>query len=271
MFLVLTAHTASGELVKNSKVLWVVLGIGGVCAVCSVMTIGLMALGLIAGDASTTPTAQQLLPRGETPNEFPGSVGWLPSGRGVELPAPSVDDSGPRGLWWTFQGNDALPMIFLADGTRATHPRLGGGSLFDVAGQRGQRGSTGVGTFQIADGSITQQHDGFTSTDPFTFGDDASGAYFGVGATRFRPLTPPTEDWLFGRWKTAGGEYVFARDGSCTLGQNTAVAVGGGGCRWRLEGHLLEVQPNGARGWISFIGASSDSLLIIGTSVYSRQ
>jgi len=261
--------------VKNSKVLWVVLGITGLCAACTMMTAMLVALGLVADDSSATPgssapvnSSSGVLPRGETPDLFPGSPGWLPSGRGVELPDPSADDSGPQGLWWS---GSTGTILFLADGTRAFNPRPGGGVLFDVEGQRAQRGATGVGTFRVADGAITQAYDGFTSTDAYAFGDDASGPYLNIGGARYRPLSPPTEDWLVGRWKSGGGEYVFASDGSCSLGQITAVAVGGGGCRWRLEGFLLEIQPNGARGWISFVGALPDSLLLIGSSAYSRQ
>ncbi|MCU0702268.1 MAG: hypothetical protein MUC96_37705, partial [Myxococcaceae bacterium] len=181
---------------KNSKVLWLVLGIAGLCAACTMMTAALATLGLLTDDTSTPPVSgpssfsSELLPRGETPDLFPGSPGWLPSGRGVELPDPSADDSGPRGLWWS---GSTTTILFLGDGTRASNPRPGGGALFDIEGQRRQPGTTGVGTFHVEAGSITQRHDGFTSTHPYDFGDDSLGPYMNIGAARYRPLSPPTE------------------------------------------------------------------------------
>jgi hypothetical protein len=38
-----------------------------------------------------------------------------------------------------------------------------------------------------------------------------------------------------------------------------------------LEGHLLQLTPRDAPSWISFVGMTGDSFLIMGQTVYTRQ
>lgn len=271
---------------KKSPLFWIILATAGGCLGCSMLSAALLFLGLFTTDSVSAPVSVSAapsagtLPTGETPDLYPGSPGWLPSGRGVEIPAAEVIDDKPVGLWWTFQtqmdgtGRAGL-ILFLADGTRATGPRMGGGGLFDREGHRAQRGTTGLGTFEVADGIITQHYDGFTSTDPLTFGDDDGGPWLSIGAARYWPLSPPSEESLVGTWKSAGGKYVFRADGTFESGHITSAgdliaAVGGQGT-WQLDGYLIAIRPNGAPGWISTIGATGNRFLVLGNSVYDRQ
>lgn len=284
-------RSKSGARVTNSAgkgtLFWVLVASAGACALCSLSTLGLLALGLVGSDdAPTTVTTPMVvsassgaIPTGDTPDLFPGSPGWLPSGRGVPIPEPELTDGRPQGLWWfpQMQGTKMASMriIFLPDGTRATHPRPGGPLLFDLEGQKAQRGQTGVGTFEVNDGVITQHYDGFTSTGELSSGEDAEGAWFNIGQMRYRPLAPPRTERLIGTWKSAGGTYVFRDDGTFESGHITdtgvwTVASGGQGT-WVHDGYLLQLRPNGAPGWITTIGATGDDFLVIGTVLYKRE
>jgi len=249
----------------KSSLFWLLIAVGAGCAVCSGVT--LLTL-LVAGSSTDGPPmvgAGEALPRGETPDLFPGTPGFLPSGRGVSIPDADLVDGRPEGLWWRWQMDSfdkakAEVTLFLADGTCATHPRPGAGFLFDLEGQRAQRGNTGVGTCAVSDGTFTRQSDGFTSTDSFESGTDGDGAFFKVGQARSSPMTAPTAEQLVGTWKeSSGAHYVFSAGGA--FGSGT----------WRLEGYLLELHPSDRPGWISTVGMTGDSFLIMNGAVYSRQ
>ena len=269
----------------KSTLFWVVMVLAGSCFACSLLTAAVMLLGLSGSDVeSSSPerSAQGALPTGDTPNLYPGVPGWLPSGRGVRIPQAEVDDGRPLGLWWTFTTKSdgktfgARVMVLLADGTCATHPRPGGGMLFDVEGQRAQRGSTGVGTCELTgDGKFTIRADGYSSTDDFEHGSDDEGPFFKVGAMRYQPLAPPEDGLVVGTWKSPGSKLVFHEDGTFELGNiqftDEYVATAGHSGQWRLDGYLVQLQPKDAPGWINTIAMSGDSSLIVGTTVYKRQ
>ena len=75
---------------------------------------------------------------------------WLPSGKGVPIPAPAIVKGSPVGMWFKTQydsttfNNRPILHIYLADGTRASNPRLGGGLIYDIEGQRKQKGKQGA-------------------------------------------------------------------------------------------------------------------------------
>lgn len=273
---------------KRSAVFWVAIGVGGLCAVCSMGTVGLLALGVLADDgassttpsgrpATTTSAATGRIPTGHTPGLFPGMPGWLPSGRGVAIPDAELDD-GPRGLWWAPQMNGANTTcrlkVFFADGRYADGLRPGGPFLEDLEGQAAENGSTGVGSFDVSGDTITVRHDGFTSTDPYGTGEDDSGAYFSIGQLKHRPLTAPSTDQVVGHWKGAGSDYRFGDDGTFESGQLAQGVLAGAGHRgtWVQEGHLLMLTPVGAPGWITTIAMTPDArFLIIGGTLLSRE
>ncbi|MDP1827891.1 MAG: hypothetical protein Q8L48_31750 [Archangium sp.] len=269
----------------KSAVFWVLLAAGGTCAMCSVLTAGVMFLGLFSvDDSNLTPvrpaSAHGLIPTGNTPNLYPGSPGWLPSGRGVQIPEPEVFDGRPMGLWWRYtvlsdgKTMGAVMTLFLEDGTMAVHPRPGGRVLFDIEGQRAQPGSTGVGTFEVEDGRFTQHLGGYDSSDTFESGSDGDGPYFKVGAAKYAALSPPTPGQLVGAWKSPRGKFVVNEDGTFELGNvifnEDSVVAGGSKGTWVLDGFLLQLSPPDAPSWISLVGMSG-SLLVMGQTVYSRQ
>jgi hypothetical protein len=231
---------------------------------------------LPAPPANPAPPPAGRLPTGHTPDLFPGSPGWLPSGRGVPIPVARVIDGKPQGLWWypQMQGSRmaAVSVVFLADGTTARRPRPGAGHLVDLEAQRAQRGSTGVGHFSVAGGKLSHTYDTFSGDGTFSHGSDAEGPWFNVGAQRYRPLVAPVVQQLVGTWTTPGGKYVFRADGSFEsghMGNNQEWGVGARGT-WQLDGYLIAIQPHGTPGWITTVGATGTNLLVIGNSVYSR-
>lgn len=219
------------------------------------------------------------LATGETPDRYPGSVGWLPSGRGAPIPAARVVKGRPQGIWWRYQSSSdntmrPLHMIFLADGTYATNPRPGSGQLFDVEGQRRQPGTTGVGTFSIAAGKITTSADGYMNTDTFTSGTAKGEQWFEIGAGRHYPLAAASAKFLVGTWKGAGNRYVFAADGSVAYGHITnnsdvTIAAGSRGS-YQLDGYLIGFKMNNGAEHIDLVGRTG-TFLIIGQVVYTRQ
>ncbi len=220
------------------------------------------------------------LPTGNTPDLYPGSPGWLPSGRGVPYPAPALVGGRPLGLWYYTQLRPngklaAVPVVFLPDGTFASNPRPGAGDLVDIAGQRALPGVTGVGTFAVNGGQISQSRDGFNSSDAFSSGRDGDGPWFNTGARRYRPLTPLSARELVGTWKSAGTQYLFRGDGTYESGHVDAnsvysMAVGGRG-RWQLDGYLVAIRPDGAPSWINSIGAAAPGFMVMGSSLYGRK
>ena len=267
----------------RSAIFWILLATGASCATCTVLTLGLMGLGLLAGDdvktassGSTSTSTSGRLPTGNTPNLYPGSPGWLPSGRGVAIPDAQVVDGKPEGLWWHWQSSGASRMnagliLFLPDGTRASNPRPGGGRLFDLEGQRAQPGSTGLGTFEVDDGKLIQHYDGDTSTDPF----EETSEGFSLGPQKHMPLAPPTEDNLVGSWATPGGKFIFRSDGTfesglVDVGSDYTLAGGSKGM-WMLDGYLIQLQQTGGPSWITTIGMTGDDFMVMGTAIYNRK
>jgi hypothetical protein len=267
---------APGAKGKNT-LMWVVLAVVGACVGCTGLTGALALFGLVSVDETAVRPRREpssSIPTGNTPDLFPGMPGWLPSGRGVEVPEAQLVDDRPEGLWWEFQANgQAEIMILLPDGTRATRPRPGGGRLFDVEGQRAQRGHTGVGTFAIDDGKIEQHYDGYDANDPFESGTDGDGEWFKIGGAKYVPLFFVNADELVGTWKTGGSKFVFHDDGTYESGQilETSEFVANSRLQgtWLVDGYLLSVKPNDAAGWIGTVGRWGSLLLINGT-VYSR-
>lgn len=228
------------------------------------------------GDAA--PKAQKL-PTGDTPDLFPGSPGWLPSGRGIAIPTSRLVDGKPEGIWWRLAPQNTRmvvrDVIYLPDGTRASDPRPGGPDLFDLEGQKQQKGSTGVGTWKIVGDRMVETYDGFTNEGAYTHGSDADGPFFKIGAAIYRPLAVPTREGLIGAWTTPGGKWVFKADGTYESGHITdtgdfTVAAGGRGT-WELEGRLIAIRPEGAPMWINQIGAWNDRNLMFGTVLYQKQ
>jgi hypothetical protein len=244
-----------------------------------------MALGVVAGDAGPAGTGTgatgvaegSAIPFGDSPGLFPGMAGWKPSGRGKTIPEAELDGA-PRGLWWAprmdgFKTTCRI-FVFLPDGTYADGPRPGGPWLVDLEGQSAEKGYTGVGTFEVSGDSITMSHDGFSSTDPFSVGEDDTSEYFMIGQMKHRPISPVSRDGLIGAWKSAGSRYVFHDDGTFEMGQ-VALEVGAGASyrgKWTLDGYLLMLEPSQGPGWISFVGATvGGRFLIVGNVLHSRE
>ncbi|MBC8066647.1 MAG: hypothetical protein H7Y17_17585, partial [Chlorobia bacterium] len=156
----------------------------------------------------------------------------------------------PQGLWWTMSfgdGKKAGTFVFLPNGIHASNPRYGAGNLVDIEGQKAQAGVNGVGPFSISGGQITRQHDGFSSTDPYTTGTDSSGRFFKIGEAVYRPLAAPTKQSLVGTWRVPGNKYVFNMNGTYEAGQTVdggdwvATSVVSG--TYAIDGHLVVFRP----------------------------
>ncbi len=204
--------------------------------------------------ASAEPTTKSSKIRtGDTPNLYPGSNGWLPSGRGTEIPKARLVDGKPTGMWMNpgFDLNSQsviFATIFLPDGTMIRHPRFGGGNLIDIEGQKqNPNDAKNVGRWHIADGSMTTDIGGGSATYKYSTGKDAEGEFFMFGVAKYRPCIPVTSDYLVGNWHIKGaGEYDFAKDGtvkySFSYQPNDA---GKSTAKWILDGYLFSIdQPN---------------------------
>ncbi len=222
--------------------------------------------------SSAIPTTSFAIPTGNTPQEFPGSPGWLPSGTGVPVPKPSIDKGRPVGLWWKTGSNSASDTnaevhIFLENGIRASNPRPGGPQLFDWEGQKRQLGVTGVGTFAVEGGQLIQRYDGFENKGAYATGGDSSGPFFKSGGAVFRPLHEASLQTISGAWRGPQSQISFRPDGTFLFG------VGGPGSgrsgRYRLEGYLLQLLPDSGPGWIDRVGISGETL-VLGSTLQFR-
>jgi len=231
-----------------------------------------------AAPATTEAGATGKIPTGDT-GGYMGSPGWLPSGRGVAIPlTPRVVKGRPEGLWWRYQADATtmfpLLMVYLPDGTHASNPRFGSGTLLDVDGQRAQPGSTGVGTFTVKGGQISTAADGFTQTDTFRSGADKDGPWFEIGAGRHYPLALASATSIVGSWKSSSGRYVFRADGTFDSGNviinSEVTAAQGNRGTWIADGYLLSLRPASGAGWITSVGRTG-GFLVIGQRVYTRE
>lgn len=227
--------------------------------------------------AAPAPATQQgtadRIPHGNTPQLFAGSPGWLPSGTGLPIPDPGFVQGLPVGLWWRSEpdargGLKAVVHVFLSGGIRATFPRMGGGQLFDLDGQKRQAGNTGVGTYAVESGQFVQRYDGFESKGAFSSSSDATGMYFKSGAAIFRPLTPATIQSIAGHWRGAQSDISFRTDGTYIYG--SAPASAGSTGRYRLDGYLIQLIPNSAPGVIDRFAMAGTDTLVMGSSALFR-
>jgi hypothetical protein len=263
---------------KRSAWVWVGAAAAGACVLCSggaalVLALGVAAEGEAAGGTEVQVGGSGAIPMGDTPDLFPGMPGWRPSGRGVRIPDASFSGA-PRGLWVAQDLSRARVMLFLPDGTSAENPRLGGPWLFDVEGQRAQRGATGVGRFEVSGGDLTIQRDGFTSTQRLSDGSDGSGSWMALGQLRLRPVQALSRQQLVGTWNAGNSRYVFRADGTFESGQTSLEVMAGAARRgrWTLEGYLLMLEPDGAPGWITFAGSTGRGrLAVFGDTLYTRE
>lgn len=216
-------------------------------------------------------------PTGNTPDLYPGMPGWLPSGRGLPIPASQLVDGKPQGIWWTTSygaGTRAMTFVFLPNGIHASNPRYGGGNLFDVDGQRRQPGAKGVGPFSISGGQITREYDGHRSTNAYGTGTDSSGPFFKIGGGIYRPVTAPTQQTLAGTWTVSGTRYVFHSNGSYEMGQVASGAGWAAGSRvtgaYSVDGHLVVLRPQGVPITITPMGLVGRDLLLINGLFYRK-
>ena len=230
--------------------------------------------------ATSTAPANGRIPTGNTPDSYLGSVGWLPSGKGVPIPRPDVVNGKPVGLWWKFTYDPsalrtkAVVHIYLPDGTRASNPRLGGGMLYDLAGQRAQKGTTGVGTFVISGGQMVERYDGFESKGAFVVGTSGGAMHFKIGGAVFYQLLPMSSQSILGQWKGPGVEYKFKADGTYETGMaqsNGDWAITGFNTgTYILDGYLILLQPKDAPSFVSIVGRAGTEL-ILGKTFYSKR
>lgn len=202
-----------------------------------------------------SPVKQSSLkvPLGETPLEIMGSVGWRPSGRGMVMPsAASFVDGKPHGLWYGTSVDNSQNLIptaiyFTSDGIRATNPRLGGGLLFDIEGQRAQAGATGVGNYSIANGEMVQKYDGFTKAGVYSIVKGERGISFKIDEAIFRSMVMLTKSSLVGKWRSRGSQLIFKEDGTYQSGQildSGEWAVGSlSSGRYLIDGFILMLEP----------------------------
>ncbi len=235
---------------------------------------------------TTTPTKVEKantpitkIPIGNTPDLFPGSTGWLPSGKGVEIPKADIVNGKPQGLWWKPQvGTNGILMpithIYLPNGVRASNPRPGGGNLFDIEGQRNQKGHTGVGTFTIDNGQLVEKYDGFENKGAFKFGTDKDGKFFKIGGAIFRPLIPLNKQNIVGNWRGTNSEIRFKADGTYEMGQilRTDDWVAGSNTTgtYVIEGYLLMMVPKDGPILLSRSGIGG-LMLVRGSVFYHRR
>lgn len=218
------------------------------------------------------PQGARRIPTGNTPLLFPGMPDWLPSGNGVPIPDPGFVRGLPVGLWWVADaegvGNIKADLhIFLEGGIRASSPRLGGPRLYDLEGQKQQRGVTGVGSYTIENGQMLQRSDSFRYGGPYSTGSDSAGTFFKVGGSVYRPLTTATAQSIVGHWKGYQLEISFRADGTYVYGP-PAASTGSAGT-YVLDGYLIQKAAHSGPAIIDRVGMSGD-LLILGRYVLSR-
>jgi hypothetical protein len=233
-----------------------------------------------APSAGPAVAAKGKIPTGETPGFYPGSVGWLPSGKGVPVPKPALVGGKPVGLWWKFtydpsaSRTKAVIHIYLADGTRASNPRLGGGMLYDLAGQRAQKGHTGVGTFAISGGQFVERYDGFENKGAYKVGSDSAGPVFNLGGAAFHRLQTASGQAILGQWKGPGIEYKFKADGTYETGLAQSngdwAIVGFNTGTYVLDGYLIMLSPKNGPGFVCIVGKTGTGL-IIGNTFYEKR
>lgn len=229
--------------------------------------------------SSRPKKAAKKIRTGDTPGLYLGSPGWLPSGRGTEIPKAHLVDGKPTGMWMNagFELNSKSAIfatIYLPDGTMVRFPRFGGGNLIDIEGERANpNDAKSVGTWSVGNGTMTTHISGGNSTFKYSTGKDDEGEFFLYGGAKYRPCIPVTADYLVGKWHIPGaGEYEFAKDG--TVKYSFSFQPENGPDRrstgtWVLDGYLFAVdQPN--LYIVNSIYRFGTDSIVIGEHIYSR-
>lgn len=229
-----------------------------------------------------SPTGPQRIRIGATPGQYPGSPGWLPSGKGVPFPAPSVVDGHPVGMWWT-QSLDlknrtvAYATIFFPDGTLARFYRPGGPQTADLDGQRAEPGENNVGSWHVSDGQITLNVSGRSETKKLTFKDGPDGTTMSIGGAAYHKALPLTQKLLIGTWQVPGSsEYTFKADGTYqfanSIGDGVSYAAGSTSTgKWTLDGYLLALEPNNGPYMVHKVFRFADNCIVFENTLHFRK
>jgi len=227
--------------------------------------------------AETTSTGEKV-PIGETPKAVPGAADWLPSGKGVPIPEPGLVDDVPVGLWWSSQNAAGAPAkaavrIYMGGRVVATNPRLGGPYLYDHEGQKAQTGKSGVGTFTVGAGTITERIDGAETKGAFAAGSDKDGEFFKIDAATYRPLFASNLKLIVGHWKSGSSEIKLFADGAFEVGTTSAAGVWTPNPKasgtFGLEGYLLFLRPKEGPGRVEVVGMAGKRL-VRGSEFFTR-
>lgn len=223
-------------------------------------------------------TGAKKIRTGDTPGLYPGTPGWLPSGRGTEIPKARLVDGKPTGMWMNpgFDLNSRSVMfatIYLPNGTMVRYPRFGGGNLIDIEGELANPNDVkSVGTWSVGNGTMTTKISGGTSTYKYSTGKDAEGEFFMFGGAKYRPCIPVTPDYLVGNWHIVGaGEYDFAKDGtikySYAFTRSDAEKTSG---TYVLDGYLFAIEQPKAYIVDRIFRFGTDGI-VVGQRIYSRK
>lgn len=234
--------------------------------------------GAAAPPPSTAVPSVGRIPTGDTPDLFPGMIGWLPSGRGTPIPAPVLASGGPVGIWYSLSATGRVTArLFLANGTVADFIRFGSGNTVDLDGHR-RTTPTSVGTWTIAGGKLSIAMDGKRWSDAYTTGKDSFGAWFEAGGERFRPALPLSAKQSIGIWRNGSTQFAFAPGGKYAFGQAVSGSANGvdfvEGSQvvgtYVLDGYLIATRDNLGRLTVQAAFVATDDLIMINDFPYKR-
>jgi len=215
-------------------------------------------------------------PTGSTPGLFPGTPGWLPSGKGVKIPESKIVGGKPVGLWYCL-GSSTPVRVFLEGGLVADYVIYGSGMTVDTAAHKAKQ-ATSLGTYSVSGGKLNISMDGKKSSDSFKVGTDSFGPFFDAGGAAYRPGRPSKMSEIAGVWRNGSTQYEFKPDGTFKFGQ--AVSGQANGVSWvesstvfgpyLLDGYLVTTKDNIGHLTIQALVYVSKDVVLINDMAYRR-
>lgn len=206
---------------------------------------------------------------GNTPTQMPGTSGWLPSGKGQQLPTAKLVDGKPVGMWWSipFESNPArqtITTVFLPDGTLLQTPQISGGKLIEATKR------TAKANWTLANGMMkVNTANGGEMYGALKPGKDSVGDYFDYLDTRYRPCLEVTPEKLVGTWEISGViDLTFSPNGQ--VKHVLPPGDGTGTSKWILDGYLLALDRGKDDYLVNSIYMMNLNTIMIGKNQYTK-
>jgi hypothetical protein len=248
--------------------------------------------GASAGDGAASPEPSSAAGAGSGIPYGPSTAAVLdhafrPSGKGVPMPPPAIEDGKPVGLWWNVHiatlgmgpSGAIYPSLFLPDGTFVLFYRPGGPFLADLDGMRAENDAVHIGRYSVSGKELTVEYGTLRRSGPLRIERTPEGPYFVWDNKEYQPVTPLSRSDLVGTFAQGAIDPItFRADGTLVT---TPAGIDAQWShndlkerlegRWYLDGYLLALRfkdPKDDRVYTAFKASNG---IVLHMGLHTRQ